>query len=63
MLQIRKIIEYKNLSEKNLNLKNFNLDYLIVLRFNKELMSMSSKDFIEPIIILSLRFFLGLIEN
>jgi riboflavin kinase/FMN adenylyltransferase len=31
-------------------LKNFNLDYLIILRFNKKLISMSSKDFIENLI-------------
>ena len=32
-------------------LKQFNLDYLIILRFNKELISMSPKEFIENILI------------
>jgi len=32
-------------------LKKLNLDYLIILRFNKKLMSMTSKNFIEKIII------------
>ena len=32
-------------------LKNFNLDYLIILRFNKKFISMSPKEFVENLII------------
>ncbi len=47
----KKNFEILSINKKIDILKNFNLDYLIVLRFNKELMSMSSKDFIEEILI------------
>ena len=47
----KKNFEILSINKKIDIFKNFNLDYLIILRFNKELISMSSKDFIEEILI------------
>ncbi|MDC3386244.1 riboflavin biosynthesis protein RibF [Gammaproteobacteria bacterium] len=47
----KKNFEILSIHKKIHILKKFNLDYLIILRFNKELVSMSSKDFIEEILI------------
>ena len=43
--------EILTINKKISLLSNYNLDYLILLRFNKKLMSMSSKDFIEDLLI------------
>lgn len=43
--------ELISIYEKIKILKKFNLDYLIILRFNENLISMKSKDFIEKILI------------
>ena len=47
----KKNFEILSINKKINILKKFNLDYLIILRFNKELISMSSKEFIEKILI------------
>ena len=47
----KKNFEILSVHKKIHILEKFNLDYLIILRFNKELISMSSKEFIEKILI------------
>ena len=47
----KKNFEILSIHKKIHILEKFNLDYLIILRFNKELISMSSKEFIEEILI------------
>ena len=47
----KKNFELISISEKIKFLKKFDLDYLIILRFNENLIAMKSKDFIEKILI------------
>ena len=47
----KKNFEILTINKKISLLKNYNLDYLILLRFNKKLISMSSKEFIEDLLI------------
>lgn len=47
----KKNFELISIHEKIKFLKSFDLDYLIILRFNENLISMKSKDFIEKILI------------
>ena len=47
----KKNFEILTINKKISLLKDYNLDYLILLRFNKKLMSMSSKEFIEDLLI------------
>ena len=47
----KKNFELISIYKKVSILKNFNLDYLIILRFNKKFISMSSKEFVENLII------------
>ena len=50
----KKNFELISIHKKISILKNFDLDYLIILRFNKELISMSSKEFVENLMIKNL---------
>ena len=47
----KKNFEILTINKKISLLKDYNLDYLILLRFNKKLISMSSKEFIEDLLI------------